>query len=406
MPVGLEHPKELVKISGIRLSASSAKIYSKKRNDIALIEISPGSVTSAAFTKNYFCAAPVKISKNNLKKSEPYFCLINAGNANAGTGQCGMENAKATCKALAKITNCEEHEILPFSTGVIGEDLPVKKINNTLPDLVKNLSDNCWLDVAKSIMTTDTIPKAVSKQIKIKNSVISITAVAKGSGMIKPDMATMLSFIATDANVTKDCLEKIKDNALKKSFNRIIVDGDTSTNDSFLLIATCKAENSEIKEQSTKEFEILENEIIKVCNELAQAIVRDGEGATKFIRIQVCDGQNSSECLSVAYKIAESPLVKTAFTASDPNWGRIIAAIGNSKINNLDISKVNIYFGEICVVENGERSKMYTEENGKTAMEQDEITLRIDLNRGSYNEEIWTTDLSYEYIKINAEYRS
>ena len=406
MSVGLEHPQKLVKISGIRLSASSAEICNKKRNDIALIEISPSSVTSAAFTKNYFCAAPVQVSKNNLKKSEPYFCLINAGNANAGTGQSGVKNSRATCEALAKITNCKDYEVLPFSTGVIGEDLPVKKINKTLPDLVRNLSDDCWLEVAKSIMTTDTIPKAVSRQIKVLNSTISITGIAKGSGMIKPDMATMLSFIATDANITKVCLDKIKDNALKKSFNRITVDGDTSTNDSFLLIATCKAKNPEINEQNSKEFEILENEIIKVCCELAQAIIRDGEGATKFIRIQIFDGQDSSECLSVAYKVAESPLVKTAFTASDPNWGRILAAIGNSKIKNLDISKVNIYIGDVCIVENGERSKMYTEESGKKVMDQDEITLKISLKRGSCNEEIWTTDLSYEYIKINAEYRS
>ncbi len=406
MSVGLDHPKKLVKISGIRLSASCAGISNKKRNDIALIEISPGSVTSAAFTKNFFCAAPVKISKSNLKESEPYFCLINSGNANAGTGQSGIKNSRATCKALAKITNCKEHKVLPFSTGVIGEELPVKKINNTLPNLVDNLSENCWLQVANSIMTTDTIPKAVSKQIKILNSTISITGIAKGSGMIKPDMATMLSFIATDANITKDCLDKIKDNALKKSFNRITVDGDTSTNDSFLLIATCKAENSEINKKNSKEFEILENEIIKVCCELAQAIVRDGEGASKFIKIQVFDGKDVTECLSVAYKVAESPLVKTAFTASDPNWGRIIAAIGNSKISTLDVSKIDIYIEDVCIVENGERSKIYTEQSGKKVMDQDEITLKIYLKRGSCNEEIWTTDLSYEYIKINAEYRS
>ena len=406
MSVGLDYPKKLEIISGIRLSAGSAQIYRKKRNDIALIEISADSVTSAAFTKNHFCAAPVQISKNNIKKSKPRYCLINSGNANAGTGQSGINNSKTTCKALAKITNCDETSVLPFSTGVIGEDLPVKKINKTLPDLVRNLSDDCWLEVAKSIMTTDTIPKAVSRQIKVLDSTISITGIAKGSGMIKPDMATMLSFIATDANITKVCLDKIKDNALKKSFNRITVDGDTSTNDSFLLIATCKAKNPEINEQNSKEFEILENEIIKVCCELAQAIIRDGEGATKFIRIQIFDGQDSSECLSVAYKVAESLLVKTAFTASDPNWGRILAAIGNSKIKNLDISKVNIYIGDVCIVENGERSKMYTEESGKKVMDQDEITLKISLKRGSCNEEIWTTDLSYEYIKINAEYRS
>ena len=406
MPVGLDHPQELLKINGIRLSVGSAGIYSKKRNDIALMEISLDSVVSAAFTKNHFCAAPVQISKSNLKKSKPRYCLINAGNANAGTGQSGVDDSKATCETLAKLANCKEIEVLPFSTGVIGEDLPVDKINKTLPSLFKNLSNYSWLDVAKSIMTTDTVPKAISKQVKISDSIVSITGIAKGSGMIKPNMATMLSFIATDANISKDCLDIIKDNVLKKSFNRIIVDGDTSTNDSFLLISTRKAKNLDINKKDSKEFEILENEITKVCSELAQAIVRDGEGATKFITIKVIQGQDTSECLSVAYRVAESPLVKTAFTASDPNWGRIIAAIGNAEINNLDISKINIYFNDVCIVENGERSREYTEERGKKVMEQDEIVLSINLNRGLFDEEIWTTDLSYEYIKINAEYRS
>ena len=406
MSVGLKHPQSLVKIKGIRLSASSAKIYRKKRDDIALIEITDGSVTSAAFTQNRFCAAPVQISKNHLSKSKPRYCLINAGNANAGTGEDGLSNSKAICRELAKITNCNENEILPFSTGVIGEDLPVEKINKVLPQLVKNLSEDCWVNVAKSIMTTDTIPKAVSSQISIANSTVSITGIAKGSGMIKPDMATMLSFVATDANVTKDALDKIRDHALFKSFNRITVDGDTSTNDSFLLISTCAIDAPIIDKKDSKEFKILENEIIKVCRELAQAIVRDGEGATKFISIQVDEGIDSSECLLVAYKVAESLLVKTAFTASDPNWGRIIAAIGNSNIRDLDIHKIDVYIDDICIVNNGERSKTYSEDKGKKVMKQNEIILRINLRRGTFSEEIWTTDLSYEYIKINAEYRS
>jgi len=406
MSVGLKHPQSLVKIKGIRLSASSAKIYRKKRDDIALIEITDGSVTSAAFTQNRFCAAPVQISKNHLSKSKPRYCLINAGNANAGTGEDGLSNSKAICRELAKITNCNENEILPFSTGVIGEDLPVEKINKVLPQLVKNLSEDCWVNVAKSIMTTDTIPKAVSSQISIANSTVSITGIAKGSGMIKPDMATMLSFVATDANVTKDALDKIRDHALFKSFNRITIDGDTSTNDSFLLISTCAIDAPIIDKKDSKEFKILENEIIKVCRELAQAIVRDGEGATKFISIQVDEGIDSSECLSVAYKVAESLLVKTAFTASDPNWGRIIAAIGNSNIRDLDIHKIDVYVEDICIVNNGERSKTYSEDKGKKVMRQNEIILRINLRRGAFSEEIWTTDLSYEYIKINAEYRS
>jgi len=406
MSVGLKHPQSLVKIKGIRLSASSAKIYRKKRDDIALIEITDGSVTSAAFTQNRFCAAPVQISKNHLSKSKPRYCLINAGNANAGTGEDGLSNSKAICRELAKITNCNENEILPFSTGVIGEDLPVEKINKVLPQLVKNLSEDCWVNVAKSIMTTDTIPKAVSSQISIANSTVSITGIAKGSGMIKPDMATMLSFVATDANITKDALDKIRDHALFKSFNRITIDGDTSTNDSFLLISTCAIDAPIIDKKDSKEFKILENEIIKVCRELAQAIVRDGEGATKFISIQVDEGIDSSECLSVAYKVAESLLVKTAFTASDPNWGRIIAAIGNSNIRDLDIHKIDVYIDDICIVNNGERSKTYSEDKGKKVMRQNEIILRINLRRGAFSEEIWTTDLSYEYIKINAEYRS
>ena len=406
MSVGLKHPQSLVKIKGIRLSASSAKIYRKKRDDIALIEITDGSVTSAAFTQNRFCAAPVQISKNHLSKSKPRYCLINAGNANAGMGEDGLSNSKAICRELAKITNCNENEILPFSTGVIGEDLPVEKINKVLPQLVKNLSEDCWVNVAKSIMTTDTIPKAVSSQISIANSTVSITGIAKGSGMIKPDMATMLSFVATDANITKDALDKIRDHALFKSFNRITIDGDTSTNDSFLLISTCAIDAPIIDKKDSKEFKILENEIIKVCRELAQAIVRDGEGATKFISIQVDEGIDSSECLSVAYKVAESLLVKTAFTASDPNWGRIIAAIGNSNIRDLDIHKIDVYIDDICIVNNGERSKTYSEDKGKKVMRQNEIILRINLRRGAFSEEIWTTDLSYEYIKINAEYRS
>ena len=406
MSVGLKHPQSLVKIKGIRLSASSAKIYREKRDDIALIEITDGSVTSAAFTQNRFCAAPVQISKNHLSKSKPRYCLINAGNANAGTGEDGLSNSKAICRELAKITNCNENEILPFSTGVIGEDLPVEKINKVLPQLVKNLSEDCWVNVAKSIMTTDTIPKAVSSQISIANSTVSITGIAKGSGMIKPDMATMLSFVATDANVTKDALDKIRDHALFKSFNRITIDGDTSTNDSFLLISTCAIDAPIIDKKDSKEFKILENEIIKVCRELAQAIVRDGEGATKFISIQVDEGIDSSECLSVAYKVAESLLVKTAFTASDPNWGRIIAAIGNSNIRDLDIHKIDVYIDDICIVNNGERSKTYNEDKAKEVMRQNEIILRINLRRGVFSEEIWTTDLSYEYIKINAEYRS
>ena len=406
MAVGLNLPSKLIPIDGVRLSATSAKIYDKDRDDVALIELSEGTISSAVFTKNKFCAAPVLIAKQNLNKISPRYFLINAGNANAGTGETGLYNAEQTCKALSSLVNRDSSEILPFSTGVIGEDLPVDKIEQVLPDLLNNLSDNSWLKSAQAIMTTDTIPKAVSKQISISGKPISITGIAKGSGMIKPNMATMLSFIATDANVSKSVLDKILALAVNKSFNRITVDGDTSTNDACVLVATGKAGNAIIEEQNSEEYIELENAIVSICQNLAQAIIRDGEGASKFISIHVNKGDSEEECLTVAYKIAESPLVKTAFTASDPNWGRILAAVGNAGIEDLDISQINIFLDDICIVEKGCRSKSYTEEYGKKIMMQDEIALSVELNRGKSNETVWTTDLSHEYITINAEYRT
>ncbi len=406
MSVGLEFPSSILPIKGVRLSATSANIYAEKRSDVALIEFAEGSVVSAVFTNNLFCAAPVMLAKNNLNDSKPRYCLINAGNANAGTGNQGIINSRNTCSALADQTNCKEVEVLPFSTGVIGEDLPVEKINSALPELLNKLSDNSWVEVAEAIMTTDTIPKAVSSQINLDGNTITITGIAKGSGMIRPDMATMLSYIATDANISNKILDKVLLNAVNKSFNRITVDGDTSTNDSCLLIATGKANNCLIDSDDSEEYKQIENAIIKICCELAQAIIRDGEGATKFITIEVSGGKNKDECLAVAYKIAESPLVKTAFTASDPNWGRILAAVGNSGIENLNIDKVIINISDICIVENGQRSETYTEEKGKDVMSQDEIKLSVNINRGDFIEEIWTPDLSHEYVTINAEYRT
>ncbi len=406
MSVGLEFPSSILPIKGVRLSAASANIYAEKRNDVALIEFAEGSVVSAVFTKNLFCAAPVMLAKNNLNDSKPRYCLINAGNANAGTGSQGTINSRNTCNALADLTNCKKVEVLPFSTGVIGEDLPVEKINSALTELVNNLSDDSWVEVAEAIMTTDTIPKAVSSQINLNGNTITITGIAKGSGMIRPDMATMLSYIATDANISKKILDKVLLNAVNKSFNRITVDGDTSTNDSCLLIATGKANNCLIDSYDSDEYKHIENAIIKICCDLAQAIIRDGEGATKFITVEVCGGKNKDECLAVAYKIAESPLVKTAFTASDPNWGRILAAVGNSGIEDLNIDEVIININDICIVENGQRSETYTEEKGKDVMSQDEIKLSVNINRGDFIEEIWTTDLSHEYVTINAEYRT
>ncbi len=406
MSVNIKIPENLIPIKGIRLSATSANIYARKRNDLILLEIVESAISSAVFTKNLFCAAPVKIAKNNLSESEPRYCLINAGNANAGTGEKGLLNAVDTCQSLATLTGCNENQVLPFSTGVIGQDLPVDKIKTALPELINNLSGDSWLEAAKAIMTTDTIPKAVSSQVEVNGVIVSITGIAKGAGMIKPNMATMLSFIATDANVSKDVLDKIFFNAVNKSFNRITIDGDTSTNDACIFISTGKANNLIIDNEHSDDYIAFENTVIKVCSDLAQAIVRDGEGATKFITVDVHGGKNADECLRVGYKISESPLVKTAFTASDANWGRIIAAIGNSGINDLDVNKINVFLDDVCIVENGQRSETYTEEKGKKVMSQVEIKLSVNLNRGSHGEKLWTTDLSHEYITINAEYRS
>jgi glutamate N-acetyltransferase / amino-acid N-acetyltransferase len=406
MSVGLKFPESILPIKGIRLSTACANLYSHKRTDVTLIELSEGSNVAAVFTKNLFCAAPVQIAKKYLSEFKPHYLLINAGNANAGTGDKGLIDAIDTCKALADLTGCKEGEVLPFSTGVIGEDLPVDKIDSVLPILVGNLSVNSWIDAAKAIMTTDTIPKAISKTILLGDSAISITGIVKGSGMIRPDMATMLAFIATDANITKDLLDNILSHAVNKSFNRITVDGDTSTNDACVLIATGKASHECIDNENSKEYSILVNAFTSIFCELAQAIIRDGEGVTKFISVRVCGGNDQAECTNVAYKIAESPLVKTAFTASDANWGRIIAAIGNSDVNDLNINNVEVFLDESCIVRNGKRASSYTEEEGNRIMQQDEITLMVNLNRGDFQVEIWTTDLSHEYITINAEYRT
>ncbi len=406
MSVGLKFPSSILPINGIRLSACCANIYQKKRPDVTLIELSEDSKVAGVFTRNLFCAAPVQVAKKHLAEFNPRYCLINAGNANAGTGDQGLLDTNYTCKTLANLAGCKENEILPFSTGVIGEKLPVDKINDALPELIGKLSTDNWIEAAEAIMTTDTIPKAISKKISLGDSTISITGIVKGSGMIRPDMATMLAFIATDANIAKDLLEKILLHAVNKSFNRITVDGDTSTNDACMLIATCKAGNKYIDTLNSNEYELLKNSLIDVFCELSQAIIRDGEGATKFITIKVTGGKEETECTNVAFKIAESPLVKTAFTASDPNWGRILSAIGNSGINDLNINNIEVFLDNVCIIENGQRASGYTEEKGKNVMLQDEITLLVNLNRGAYQEEIWTTDLSHEYIKINAEYRT
>ncbi|MCG8377899.1 MAG: bifunctional glutamate N-acetyltransferase/amino-acid acetyltransferase ArgJ [Proteobacteria bacterium] len=406
MSVGLKYPDSILPIDGIRLAGVSAGLYEPHRLDLALIEITDDSVVSAVFTKNLFCAAPVDIAKDHLKSSSPRYCLVNSGNANAGNGQQGIDDANRICEYLAGQLSCKKENILPFSTGVIGESLPVNKIENVIPELIQKLKAGAWLDSAQAIMTTDTIPKAISTRVNIGNTSFTITGIAKGAGMIKPNMATMLAFIATDAKLSDKAQNKLLKSAVEKSFNRITVDGDTSTNDACVLISTGKADNKSINTDTDEYYVEFEKALVDICCKLAQAIIRDGEGATKFIEIEVNEGKSSEECLMVAYQIAESPLVKTAFTASDPNWGRILAAVGAAGTSSIEMERVSIYLDDLCIVRNGERDKSYTEEKGKKVMQQEDIKISVNLSHGAAKETIWTTDLSYEYIKINAEYRT
>lgn len=406
MAVRLKPAENLLPVPGIRLAAVSAGIYARKRQDLALIEFPETATVSTVFTRNSFCAAPVIVAKRHQQYTGQRFCLINAGNANAGTGSRGIEATLATCTKLAVLANCSPEKVLPFSTGVIGQDLPVDKINDAIPELLAGLSEGNWLRCAETIITTDTLTKGISRQLRIDGKAITITGIAKGSGMICPDMATMLAYIGTDAAVSKHALQQLLENAVNRSFNRICVDGDMSTNDACVLIATGKAGNTVVKDINDTGFAELQRAVNEVCEFLATAIVRDGEGATKLISIRVEGGENSQECLDAAYAVATSPLVKTAFFASDPNWGRIVAAIGRAGINNLDPGKVTVYLNDCRIVSRGARASEYTEEAGQKVMSEQEIELRIDLGRGNSAETVWTCDFSYDYVKINADYRS
>lgn len=404
MAVGLSDNFHFLPIRGVRLAACSAAIYQKPRSDLAIIACDQGSIAAAAFTRNDFCAAPVVVAKEHIAKSQPSYLLINAGNANAGTGDKGISNARLVCKKLALLGGCREEAVLPFSTGVIGEPLPVDKICNMLPQLLPALSDHKWLEVARAIMTTDTVAKGISRQITIEGQVITITGIVKGSGMIRPDMATMLAFIATDAALDPGILRWILKEAVEESFNRVSVDGDTSTNDACVLIATGKAgTGGKISGPGVDTFRAT---IKEVCVYLAQATVRDGEGATKFVTLEIGGGKSQQECRIVAYAIAHSPLVKTAFYASDPNWGRILAAIGRAGITGLDVNSVSIYIDDIPLFAQGERAQNYSEAAGRAVFIKPEIKLHIDLGRGLEKYVFWTCDLSHEYVRINAGYRS
>ncbi len=393
-------------IKGISLGTAKAHIKKPNRKDLLLVTIAEGSKVSGVFTQNAFCAAPVLLCKEHLKNESGIRALIiNTGCANAGTGEEGISKAKETCQAVSELLSINSRQVLPFSTGVILESLPIDKIKNGLPDTVKNLDPAHWFDAAEAIMTTDIAPKGASRRIKIQDREIFISGVSKGSGMIHPNMATMLSFIATDASINQILLDKLLKEVTQQSFNCITVDGDTSTNDSFILIATGHAGNREIIEEDN-DYEILKAAILEVAIELAQAIVRDGEGATKFITIQVESGLDNAECRKVGFAIAHSPLIKTAFFASDPNLGRILAAIGYAGIESLDISKIELYLGDFLVAEKGGRATSYTEHQGQEVMKHSEISMRILLNRGHAKATIWTCDFSYDYVKINADYRS
>lgn len=393
-------------VAGVRIGVTEAAIRYKNRRDLTLFEIAEGATVAAAFTRNSYCAAPVLLCREHLKQATPRYLVINTGNANAGTGNKGMENAQASCAALAALTQVQPVQVLPFSTGVIGEHLPVDRLSAALPAALAKLDANAWAEAASGIMTTDTRPKGASERFEVDGRTYTVTGISKGAGMIRPNMATMLGFVATDAAIAQPVLDGLLKSAVDQSFNRITIDGDTSTNDSCVLIASGAAGNPVIAAASGALYEALKAAVHRVFARLAQLIVRDGEGATKFITVQVEEGGDTQECCDVAYSIAHSPLVKTAFFASDPNWGRIVAAVGNAGLQALDVSKVRVYLGDVCIVDNGGRAPAYTEEQGAAVMKQEEIVIRVCLGRGSARDTVYTCDFSYDYVKINADYRS
>ncbi|MWV11609.1 bifunctional glutamate N-acetyltransferase/amino-acid acetyltransferase ArgJ [Pseudomonas sp. R-28-1W-6] len=405
MAVGLGPLPVLHPVPGFELGIASAGIKRPGRKDVVVMRCAEGSRVAAVTTTNAFCAAPVIVTRERVQ-GEVRYLLTNTGNANAGTGADGLANAKRTCAALAALTGVAAEAVLPFSTGVIGEPLPVAKIEGALQAALDDLSENHWAEAATGIMTTDTMPKGASRQFQHDGVTVTVTGISKGAGMIRPNMATMLGYIATDAKVARSVLQDLVRDAANKSFNRITIDGDTSTNDCCLLIATGQAALPEITEAAGELFAKLRQAVFEVFMEVAQAIVRDGEGATKFVTVQVNGGGTHQECLDVGYAVAHSPLIKTALFASDPNWGRILAAVGYAGVPQLDVSKIDVFLGEVCIASKGGRAASYTEAQGAAVMAREEITIRIELGRGTCSETIWTTDLSHEYVKINAEYRT
>ena len=401
---------DLKAVAGIEIGVAEAGIKKPNRKDLLVLKLAPTATVAGVFTLNRFCAAPVQISKANLAAvtagAAPIRALlVNTGNANAGTGESGLADAQASCAALAELLGCTPQQILPFSTGVILEPLPVQRLVAGLPQAVAALTSDNWFSAAEAIMTTDTQPKAGSRTVTIGGHAVTLTGISKGAGMIKPNMATMLGFLAFDATVAQPVLDQLVKQAADKSFNCITIDGDTSTNDSFMLVAT-GAGSLVIDSIDSPHYAQLAAAVTELSTFLAQAIVRDGEGATKFMTVTVEDGRNVEECRKIAYSIAHSPLVKTAFFASDPNLGRILAAIGYAGVDDLDVGQLNLYLDDVWVAKNGGRNPDYQEQDGQRVMQQSEITIRVKLARGDATATLWTCDLSHDYVSINADYRS
>ncbi|MGZ5156287.1 MAG: bifunctional glutamate N-acetyltransferase/amino-acid acetyltransferase ArgJ [Caldimonas sp.] len=400
-------PADLTPVSGLTLGTAMAGVRKANRRDVTVALLEPGAAVAGVFTANRFCAAPVQLCREHLAAgSQVRAILVNTGNANAGTGEDGLARARSTCAALASLLGCAPAQVLPFSTGVIMETLPNDRIEAALPAALADARGNGWAAAAAAIMTTDTVPKAASATLEIGGRRVAVTGISKGAGMIRPNMATMLGFVATDAVIAPRLVQQLVREAADESFNRITIDGDTSTNDSFVLIATQRAGHAVIESLESAEGRALREAVFDVSRRLAQAIVRDGEGATKFITIRVEGGASVAECRLVAYAIGHSPLVKTAFFASDPNLGRILAAVGYAGIADLDQTRIDLFLDDVHVVEGGGRRPSYREEDGQRVMKQSEITVRVGLHRGPHEATVWTCDLSYDYVKINADYRS
>ena len=400
-------PSEIYPVPGVVLGVAEANIRKPNRKDVLVVELALGSRVAGVFTSNRFAAAPVQVCRKHLSETNNIRAIVvNTGIANAGTGLQGVIDAEETCQKLSEILNCSPTQVLPFSTGVIMEPLPMRNLLKGVEEAANSLSRNNWIDAAEAIMTTDTVPKCYSKRVDLDGHEITITGISKGSGMIEPHMATMLGFIATDIGIDESILQEVVKTVADASYNRVTVDGDTSTNDSFVLISTGRNQADPIASADDPRYDDLLDARIEVAQKLSQAMVRDGEGASKFITITVEDARDEEEALKVAYAVAHSPLVKTAFYASDPNLGRILAAVGNSKIADLDPAKVTLWLDDVLVARNGGRAQEYEEIQGQTVMAQDEITVRISLGRGDASETVWTTDLSHDYVSINADYRS